>query len=835
MIRAASRRGHACLWLLGLLLTLGHGSFVCAQSQYESAREGMGPALITGPVLGNRIAAPDVGRFPQPVPPKERVRCLPVPSEFEAAPPENPPTGAPPTAPAAAEAERGQPLPAGAQQAGPGPVPAPTVPPQATGEAAPTAAPNPEQVEISGERFHYTTEGTQVEGHVVLKYQDLTLRGDQAALDRDRIWGSFPGPVSLEAKLYKALGTDLRVNLDTQEWNIKDASAEVEPDFFGQYVAAALYLRAQEVHGSPSEVIGLEGLGTSCDLWPDPHWMLRTGRATYLPGDRVIFQKPTLFLFGHRIVRYPWDLVLSLRRQENRFLPEVGQNDVEGYYAKFAYGYLLNDENSGFLRLNLTQKRGVGFGLDHMLDAPKQQGELSLFVEPSMGSFTGRMNYRAQLSRPFTSNVDFSFQDNSGYGATSSSFNGDLTLRYDTAKSQSLLGFQQSIISGDFASSRQFTTNLTYQERLGTDGDWGLRSTYHSSSFANDVPADEALETELRWRQQFHAFAINFLAQNRNDLGGSSLTGGNSFYVLNRTPDIALNTASDRLGDRRLFGSAFEATGYLGHFNQQPDGLDVYRTGLDFRLPGHVQEFGSRASLRTSARLQQLFFSDGSAQWLGELESEYNLQLTNTWQSRLNFSYLRPNGFSPLRQDFYSPTSVLYWEAVRLVPDHMRLDFTFGRDFHNSFYQDAILRAEIMLTPRNRIELQGGYSVELSEWRPLNLRWVYATKRAWWSAVTVNYDLQQSDLTDVSFDIDWLASAKWRIQFLGGYSSFGGLDQADVRITRDLHCMLASLTYVHETGEVRLGLGIKAFPSDTRTFGVSSRGSAFESNFGDQY
>lgn len=836
MIRAASenRRGRACWWLLGLLLALCHGSFVCAQSQYESAREAMGPAAVTGPVLGNRIAAPDVGRVPQTPCNKGRILALPVPPGEAVAPPETPPTGGPPTAPATAEAEKGAPLPPGSQQPGPGPVPAPVTPPSTAGEPT-SAAPNPEQVEIKGERFRYTDAGTEVDGSVELKYHDLTLRGDQAMLDKDRIWGSFCGPVSMDAKLYKALGTDLRVNLDTQDWSIKDGSAEVEPDFFGQYVAAALYLRGQQVNGSPSEVIAQNGVGTSCDIWPGPHWMMTSNRVSYLPADRVIFQKPTLYMFGHRIVHYPWDLVLSLRQQENRFLPEVGQNTVEGYYAKFAYGYILNDANSGFLRLNLTQLRGVGFGIDHLLDEPKQQGALSLFVEPSEGSLTGRVNYHIQVSRPFTSNVDFSFQQQSGFGAATTSFNGDLTLRYDTAQAQTQLGYQQSVFTTDASHSNQSTTSLTHQERIGTCGDWSFNSTYRSSSFASDQAADEELNTELRWRQQFHAYAINLLAQQRFDPDGSSFTGDNSLFVLNRQPDIALTTQSDRVGDRRVFGSAFEATGYLGHFEQLPDDIDVYRTGLDLRLPGHVREFGSRASLRTSGRFQQLLFSDGSAQWVGEIESEFYQRLTNSWESRLNFSYLRPNGFSPLRIDSFSPTSTLYWEAVRLVPDRMRVDFTFGRDFHNSFYQDAILRAEIMLTPRNRIEAQGGYSLELTQWRPVNLRWIYATQRTWWSAFTLNYDLDQHSLTDVSCDIDWLVSAKWRVQFLGGYSGFGGLDQADLRITRDLHCMLASFTYVHETGEIRFGLGIKAFPSDTRTFGVSGRGQQFESNFGDQY
>ncbi|MGE5531736.1 MAG: hypothetical protein ACM3VW_06460 [Bacteroidota bacterium] len=839
MIRAASinRRGRVCLWLLALALSFGCCALACAQGQYESAREAMGPALLTGPVLGNRIAPPDVGRGPRQPSPKPRVQALPVPQTPPPAPGTPPPPSGPgqePTAPATAEAEQGRPLPPNAQQPGPGPVPAPEVPPVAPPER-PETPPGPDQVQIRGDRLQDTPQGTTVEGNVELRYQDLTVRGERAELDPDRIWGAFPGPVSLEAKLYKALGQDLRVNLDTENWQVRDGAAEVSPEFFGEYVAEALYVRAQQITGRPGEVIGRDGIGTSCNYWPDPHWMMRSNEVIYHPDQDVTFRKPTLYFFGHRLLRYPWDLHLSLVRKENRFLPEIGQNDVEGFYAKFAYGYILDEANDGFIRFQLTTKRGVGFGVDHTLDALRQQGQLSLFFEPSEGSFSGRLNHHAQISRLFSSNVSSSFQQDSGYGLGSESMNTDITFRYDTLRSQSLLGFQHSLVSGDFSTSRRFSSNFTHRERIGTDGDISLRASYRSSSFSQQEAADEELETELAWRQQFTHFGIDLLAQKRYDLDASRFAGDDSFYTLNRTPDIALNTASDRLGDLRLFGSAFDATLYLGHFEQHPDELDIYRAGIDLRLPGHIVEFGGRASLRTSGRFQQMFFSDGSAQWVGQFDTEYRRQLSRSWDSRLSFSYLRPNGFSPLRLDYFSPTSILYWQAVRLVPDKMRLDFTFGRDFHNNFYQDALLRAEIMLSERNRIEAQGGYSVELAQWRPLNLRWIYATERNWWSAVTINYDLDQSDLTNISFDIDWLPSEKWRLQFLGGYSGSGGLDQADIRITRDLHCMLASLTYINSTNEIRFGLGIKAFPSDTRTFGVGGRGQYFESNFGDQY
>jgi len=210
--------------------------------------------------------------------------------------------------------------------------------------------------------------------------------------------------------------------------------------------------------------------------------------------------------------------------------------------------------------------------------------------------------------------------------------------------------------------------------------------------------------------------------------------------------------------------------------------------------------------------------------------------LPGHWQTRLTGSYVHPEGFSPLQLDLTSPAASLNFEAVRLVADKMRVDFTCGRDIQNGYYQDAVLRGEFMLSKRDRIEMQSGYSIQLSQLRPLDLRWIFATQRTWWSALTLNYNLDQTSLTDISLDMDWTPSPKWRVQFLSGFSDdFTTLNQADIRITRDLHCMLAQLTYSNSTHMIMFGLGIKAFPSNSQTFGIGSQGQYFESNYGDSY
>lgn len=829
-MRDLERRQFGWLWLARWLLPLGLGLLPClagAQGQHDAAVAAMRPADVSAPALTNSITAAGFGRVDNTL----RKRVLRDAARLAAAPP----TPGPAPTPAAPE------TPPPTPETAPTPEPGAARPPNVRGpvpgpNAKPLPMENPDQVRLQADELRTKDGAAEASGHVEVRYQDITIHSFTGSLDKDRVWGAFEGDVKLEAKLYSADAAQLRINLDTEEFSARQAAAKVDPEYFQAQaqILAPIYVRGTEVVGRPERVVATEGVGTSCDVWPQPHWMLRSERITLVPDERVVFQRPALYLFGNMLFRYPWDLTLSLRRRDNRFLPEVGKNDVEGYYAKFAYGYTLNDENYGVLRLNLTQRRGIGVGFDHTLDAGKQYAELSVFSEPSQGSLTARLMHRGQYSDLLSSSVTMSLQENSGYGATSQSLSGDLTLRYDTRQAHTSLGLQRSELSSGVNTSQRSSSTMSHRQQIGTTGDWELRTNYTSSSFSSGQAADQELTTEFTWRQDFHAFSASLAANRRFDMDGSRYTGDSNYYSLNRLPDFSMTTDSGRLGNFKVLGSRFNSTLYLGYFDQQPNDIQSYRAGMDFSLPDITYEFGEVARLRTSARFRQMFYTD-AAQWVADAQTEYRLTLPASWETRVTFNYSHPEGFTPVRTDYASPAASMYFEAVRLVSETMRVNLTCGRDFENGYYQDAIFRGEFMLSPRNRVELQSGYSLQNSLWRPINLRWIFATQRTWWSAVTLNYDVDQTNLTNVSFDLDWTPDRKWRVQFLGGYTQYGGLDQADVRVTRDLHCMLAQISYSKTTGEVSVGLGIKAFPSATRTFGVGSRGQQFESNFGDTY
>jgi hypothetical protein len=791
-----------CLW--------GTLPLQAAGGRYGAVREAMQPPPPPAPVQPNPVRPPGFLTELPLLKPKAPLRqgSTPTPS---------PPAGAQPTEP----------------------LPEPSVKPEPLAPAAePTLEPvaGSDRISIRGDHYEYTEGRSRVESNVELKYQDLTLRSRSAELDADRVWGTFEGDVQLQGPTFQGRGDLLRVNLDTEQWEMKHGRVTVEPDFAPEQVKEPLFVEAEEAEGDAQTLLALNAQGTTCDYETDQHFYLRSPRVKVIDGKAVTFVRPTLYILGHRIVRFPYNVTFSLERKQRRLLPELGVNDVEGYFAKLALGYALSAANTGFVRLHLTEKRGIGLGFDHLLDQERQSAEVSFFAEPEMSSRSGRISHRLQLSSPLKSEFSANWQENSGYGLGQRSIYSNLNFRYDTTDANTLLGFQQSYNSSGASLSHQFGSSLTHRQQLGTTGEYQLRTTMTRGNYHNGAAPDEELNTEFSWERRGGLYDLEVLTQKRYDLDASSYPGDDDYYSLNRVPDVSLSTDSKRFRLLRwLDGWDARGTLYLGQFQQKPDPDDLQRAGVALDLAGNNYRLSRWASARLAGRFRQFLYGEGSAQWTGEFSSELQQRLTGTWESRLSFSYGKTNGFSPLRTDYATSMSYAQLQIVRMLPDRLRLNASFGRDFHNGYYNDAIVASELMLSRNSRLEMQGGYSVELSQWRPLNLRWLYARGESWYHEVGVNYDLDNGELSRFVTDVDWSPSRLWRLQFQGEYSTYGGVEQADFKISRDLHCLAAQVTYSYATNEFLIGIGIKAFESPGRTFGVGSSGGYFDSGFGDQY
>lgn len=706
----------------------------------------------------------------------------------------------------------------------------PPVPDAPRPETDPTAAdpdwrpePTRDEILIDADEVYYHAGATVAEGNVVVRYRDITITSEIAEIDEDGVLGQFRGDVVITHDGRETTAELIRLNFETERWEVLDARTVLEPTFFERGVAEPIYVRADTITGVEDEdvVEAFDGVATSCDL-DRPHYGFHSEHIRVIDDSRVVLEKPAFRVFGHTIFRYPWDMVLSQRSPHNRLFPEFGQNTVEGFYAKFAYLYLTRGDLDSFVRLHLTERRGIGAGADHSFRTGPHSGEASLFIEPDRGAFNSRVRHRWEISDRLDSNLNLSLQQNSGFAGTTTALAGNLNLRHRADNSDTTLGLDRSLTESAHSTSGRFGANLNHRQRMGTDASWTLRTTLRRSEFGAARSPHETLRADFRYQQRRDWFDWALAADDEWYLDSDRARS----YGLSRLPEIVLNTDSRRLGNWRLPGGLpFRASVKTGRLIQYPDEDEITFAALESNIGGERTALSRNVTLTTAMSFNQAFYSDNAARYVlsGTLGCEADLG--SNFHARLSHRAATVDGFSPLRRDYAGVYNDSSLSVVHQRLNASRFELTGGYDFVDDRWRELRLRGWMTPSRTDRIELMAGYALERSIWRPLQVRWTHATPWEIHLALSTRYNLEDDRLDSANLDFDWRVDDLWRLQGITTYS--GQRDEfrnVNVRVTRDLHCWVASLTYNHDLNELRLNLGIKAFPFEDRDWTLGRTG-----------
>ncbi len=684
-----------------------------------------------------------------------------------------------------------------------------------------------DKARVRADKLFYTEDRLQAEGNVTVETTDFTITADRVEVDRRADTAIFQGNVVLRGQNYTVTGSRLWIDLDSGAWRMERPRAKVEPEFFaaGQ-VLEPLYAWGLSAEYDPERdcIVVRNAYLSSCDK-PRPHWFVRSRLVRLRPEQWLVARRPQLYMYGSRVAIYPFDLHLSLRETRQRIFPEFGENDVEGQYLKLAFLYLMGAHNSGLARLHITEKRGIGFGFDHSLVDSRQTLDVSFFDEPSQGALSLRGRHEYRFSSTLTSSFMGSFQDNSGYLYATRSLNADWTLRNFDANSDTVLAWHESLTRTGTMTSRYWGSNVRHSQRMGRRSRWDINATFRHSDFSGLAAADEELTGEFNYRHTAPRYDLEVEASNRWDPDGAAYTGDSNYFALNRLPHIVISTDSRRLG-RRLFGRIYTRANFqLGHYVQDPDNISVWRAAFQGYFGGHSHPLGSRTRVRRGLRFRQSFYSDGSAQYNLGFNSELRHDFGGNLAARLTYMYSTTRGYAPIRLDFSGRSNLAMLQLVRLVPDRSRFEVATGYDFISSRWYDLRLLAEMRLSDHLYWRAQTAYSIERGEWWPLVVRWTMAYPDKLYLDLAASYDLARGDFNTITADTDFRIGRLWRVEFVGSYSGFTGqIDQANVRITRDLHCMIAQLVYSKWPRELYFAIGFKAFPAEERPLGIGRTG-----------
>lgn len=680
---------------------------------------------------------------------------------------------------------------------------------------------------------------------ILARWREYTIQAESVEGNLDRGEYLFQGRVTLEGSGLNAHGEMLRLNVRRRVWQMQGAGADLLPEFLRNQLRGAVRLSGQYLQGEQQQAQMQHGEVTTC-LLEHPHYRFSADSVDVVVDKRLVARGVALDALGRRLFTLPTLVVPLDRRLSRGTLPQVGQSVEEGYYVKTALGYLLGD-NAGTARVDLMQKKGIGLGIDQQYLWKGATGLLSLYY----------LNDRSRATRSVTAQLRHE-QQLLGFNArlTGDLRSGSYLYYSDTRASSWQLSLSRAWTSGNLT----ILSRLSQQSSAGylTDSSthslrWNQRwGTHASLTFSTDLSRFRSQSGgEVRSEQEqvsTQALVSGNTARFDWSLGFNRIipigeqTGGFYYGGLEKTPELVLSAT-----DRRLFGKDMGLQMQLGvgSFRELPKGNPIQRILFEARW-NPMTSGREQSSLSYSALFRQVFTSDGTAQYILQGNTDWQVRFGQNSRWYVNYRYLRPYGFTPLRTEYTGTTNFasagLEWNASRTLSLRAYTGYDlFARQRGSRPWQP--LNLGLLWQPNSAWQLNVQSTLNLNEGQ-----WNYL--RAYLRARTDAFSMNLNGVYD-PLRHRWASANLWldtqvfrtplRVQTVLTYNGYTNrFEGRQLLLTWDLHCWELSAGYIDNPlgfrtdREVVFRLRIKAFPEAQR-FGIGQFGQSLETGGGWAY
>jgi hypothetical protein len=702
----------------------------------------------------------------------------------------------------------------------------------------PSPSIDPNRQELRIERGNISRKGPIIKvtdgAHII--YRGYDIIGDSIDGNLDTNVFKVSGNVKVYGEDAYITGDEVTVNLRNETFLARHANVVARPPLLGGNIQRNLYIRGETTYGSEREIFGENCDVTSCDK-ENPHFHIDAKKVTVRPGRRAIFRDAGINLFGRTILRVPY-LSIPLDERTYKYLPEVGQTQSEGYYAKFKFGVPLRDDNS-FLdtKVDYYTKLGPALGFDFNYANPRLRGAVSAYnVLGENKTLTVNTRHRQEFGRMVLT-LDNNFQQNNYLSAPEARIlntrigfflpQGRMTTtRLDVLRTENNSGLSRT-------ENQSFKLNdvRRWNDDFRTTLDVGLtKSSSRSGSFSNDR---EQVDVRLRANYDLQRATAQLEYQRAIPVGETS----NFFSSADRTPVVSLTTDSRRLFGARPFAFPFTAEASVGEFANSLDRTRVSRANIDVNF-NRPDQSGNRLRFDVNGRFRQGIYSDDTAQYTLGLGLGASYRLGSDTSFNIRYNYLRPYGFSPLQIDRLGRSNLLTADLSFRPFRTLLVGAQTGYDIlqleQESFgpkvaWQSVGVRMEYRPVDYISFRALSLYDSFQGAWH--NMRFDLAYKPgATFIGIGAKYDGIRKSWSSVTGFLD---NFKWgRLRSSAMFSYNGYLQRFEARhlqFTYDLHCAEAVLTILDNPigfnagTSVNFTMRLKAFPFNTG-FGTGTSG-----------
>lgn len=671
-------------------------------------------------------------------------------------------------------------------------------------------------------------------GPIEMDYRGYKIFADQMEGNLNSQVFVFNGHVQVIGAQGQVAGSSVTAFFKTKFFRAVKSNSVVKASATQGYLLEDLFFNSEVTYGTQAEQFHISDAATTCD-YPTPHYEILSRTADVRPKKRAILRGVDLVILRKRVLHLPI-LVIPLDRPPDRYIPEFGHSQDEGYFVKSKWGVDSHIANSDLLaRLDYFTKLGNGFGADFGYGNGPQHNYLNLYALPTgpkmylvsehHDQFWGRSEFT--IDNQFQRN-NYLYADNSTYWTSQESIN------IPTKSGTTRLTYNRNSTTAPSFNSIQQTLGFQDDRRFGilTDSlslNW---SKYDTTSSGIQEAVRQQVDVNFTAQSDIRKAQAEFQYQRSIPIGQTS-----GFYsTSDQTPVLTLRSDASRLNGSK-FGAAWPYTvsASTGQFQDPIFGGHVERSAFDFALNKTIPTKG-RFTSTINTRFEQSIYSDNTAQFIlayGD-QSSYNFAKNSTWNFQYN--YQRPQGYSPLSMDQsgrtdYASSDVSY-QVLRPLSLGVQTAYDFTaklNPYGGTAWQQLGFRSDYLPNDRLSFRSTANYDTYNKSWGSIRSDLEYRFN-VLYAALGVRYDAERSTLSDANLYLSGLHFGKTgfeaRIEYNGYLKQFQAQQYG---IVYDLHDAEVVLQMVDSEYGFRPGrtfnffIRLKALPYNS-LFGTGTRG-----------
>jgi hypothetical protein len=671
----------------------------------------VGFVLISGLVGSGNAAAAQVPTPPVVAPPAS------------AQPPVTPPTTVPPVA-----------APSDVSSAPPDP--AAVSPPDQPGKLKP-------EIRVGSIDFSDGRGGIVGSGGVEVAYAGTTVTADKVVgnINRELV---LSGNAKIVSHGLTSYADAIHVSPRTRSFRLDNPRGQLDPSLLQNRVLDPVYVTGGAFSGSSTGYSSADHITATTCVEEKHHYEFRIGDAELFPLQKLVMHRVSLYLFGVKVITLPSVTVPldvrppGARRPRTDYLPEVGQNNNEGYYVRLPYAFSEGRGAGTFVRLDITQKRGEGYRLEQEYLAGKQISGFSTAGTGPQGGFTGATSgtianafgYGSVQGLPglgtglgpqngglfavqgyfadgFDRNFNTSFKHQQGIGGSNRfAFSTELqrnsfyigsnqssqNTRFNFNHSDAAHGVQGDLTlgvtntdqSGTFTGqASQITGSLREAFDFDSHGSnrnslsYSLDANRYLNTSASLLSRTATLDSQFQLQHVSRDYSFSLEANKDATIGLQ--TGNGNFGSLEKLPELkfSTDTFNYQRGFLRSLPLHFDIG--VGRYSEPSHSLTNDRVLLGFTVQ-QLSLLRGRTEIVTSGGFEQRIYSDSAAQYITRNTTRLRQHIGGRSGIDLNYNYEQPQGGTPFLFDVFGKSHNITAEAGYLDDQHFQFTARVGYD-----------------------------------------------------------------------------------------------------------------------------------------------------------